>query len=67
MRPWIRSYRCFMDFCPGGRLSREALHLMHIKTNIYIYKYILIRIGLKCFVNDSEMLFNELEMLCLGF
>ena len=27
--------------------------------------YILIRIGLKCFVNDSETLSNDFEMLCV--
>ena len=44
-------------FAPGGRLRYEAYN--------YIYMYILIRICLKCFVNDSEMLFNDFEMLCL--
>ena len=31
------------------------------------FGYILIRICLKCFVNDSEMLLNDFEMLCLWF
>ena len=46
-------------FAPGGRLR----YVSYKKETIYIY--ILIRIGLKCFVNDSEMLFNVFEMMCL--